>query len=45
MYQKQWKWAESEEEYKRALELKPNDASAHRGLHIGWPATVAHKKL
>jgi TolB-like protein/Flp pilus assembly protein TadD len=32
MYQKQWKWAESEEEYKRALELKPNDASAHRGL-------------
>jgi len=32
LYQKQWKWAESEEEYKRALELKPNDASAHRGL-------------
>jgi TolB-like protein/Tfp pilus assembly protein PilF len=32
MYQKQWKWAESEEEYKRALELKPNDASAHRGF-------------
>jgi Tfp pilus assembly protein PilF len=31
MYQKQWKWAESEAEYKRALELKPNDASAHRG--------------
>jgi len=32
IYQKQWKWAESEEEYKRALELKPNDASAHRGF-------------
>jgi TolB-like protein/Tfp pilus assembly protein PilF len=32
MYQKQWKWAESEEEYKRALELKPNDAPAHRGF-------------
>jgi len=31
LYQKQWKWAESEEEYKRALELTPNDASAHRG--------------
>jgi TolB-like protein/DNA-binding winged helix-turn-helix (wHTH) protein/Tfp pilus assembly protein PilF len=31
MYQKQWKWAESEAEYNRALELKPNDASAHRG--------------
>jgi TolB-like protein/Flp pilus assembly protein TadD len=31
MYQKQWKWAASEAEYKRAIELKPNDASAHRG--------------
>jgi serine/threonine-protein kinase len=31
MYQKQWKWAESEAEYKRALELQPNNASAHRG--------------
>lgn len=31
MYQKQWKWLESEGEYKRALELSPNDASAHRG--------------
>src|SRR6202011_5402169 len=31
MYQKQWEWAESEAEYKRALELKPSDASAHRG--------------
>src|SRR5882724_13465817 len=31
MYQKQWKWTESEAEYQRALELKPNDASAHRG--------------
>ena len=31
MYQKQWKWAQSQAEYKRALELKPNDASSHRG--------------
>jgi TolB-like protein/Flp pilus assembly protein TadD len=31
LYQKQWKWEESEQEYKRALELKPNDAAAHRG--------------
>lgn len=31
MYQKEWKWSESEAEYKRALELKPNDAHAHRG--------------
>jgi TolB-like protein/DNA-binding winged helix-turn-helix (wHTH) protein/Tfp pilus assembly protein PilF len=31
MYQKQWKWAQSQAEYKRALELKPNDPSSHRG--------------
>lgn len=31
MYQKGWRWADSEAEYKRALDLNPNDASAHRG--------------
>jgi TolB-like protein/DNA-binding winged helix-turn-helix (wHTH) protein len=31
MYQKQWKWADSEAEYKRALELEPSDAASHRG--------------
>lgn len=31
-YQKEWKWAESEAEFKRALELKPNDAPGHRGF-------------
>jgi TolB-like protein/Tfp pilus assembly protein PilF len=29
-YQREWKWKESEAEYKRALELKPNDARGHR---------------
>jgi TolB-like protein/DNA-binding winged helix-turn-helix (wHTH) protein/Flp pilus assembly protein TadD len=34
-YQRDWKWKESEAEYRRALELKPNDAPAHRGF-AGW---------
>ena len=34
-YQKEWKWQESEAEYKRALALKPNDAPGHRGF-AGW---------
>jgi Tfp pilus assembly protein PilF len=29
--QKEWDWAQAEAEYKRALELAPNDASAHAG--------------
>jgi tetratricopeptide (TPR) repeat protein len=28
-YQRQWQWSEAEEEYKRALQLNPNDARAH----------------
>jgi TolB-like protein/DNA-binding winged helix-turn-helix (wHTH) protein/Tfp pilus assembly protein PilF len=28
----QWQWAQAEAEYKRALNLKPNDAGAHIGL-------------
>ena len=32
MQQKQWQWSDAEAEYKRALELKPNDAVAHMGL-------------
>lgn len=31
-YQKEWKWRESEAEYKRALELKPNNAPGYRGF-------------
>jgi serine/threonine protein kinase len=30
--QKEWQWAEAETEYKRALELSPNDAGAHEGF-------------
>ena len=32
MYQKQWHWAEAEAEYKRALDLKPNDPLAYLGF-------------
>jgi TolB-like protein/tetratricopeptide (TPR) repeat protein len=34
-YEKDWKWQESEAEFKRALALKPNDAAGHRG-YAGW---------
>jgi tetratricopeptide (TPR) repeat protein len=30
--QREWHWADAEAEYKRALDLKPNDAMAHLGL-------------
>ena len=30
--QRDWQWAEAEAEYRRALELNPNDALAYRGL-------------
>jgi tetratricopeptide (TPR) repeat protein len=29
VYQRRWQWTDAEAEYKRALELKPNDAAAH----------------
>jgi TolB-like protein/DNA-binding winged helix-turn-helix (wHTH) protein len=32
MLQTQWRWAEAEAEYRRALELRPNDATAYSGL-------------
>jgi TolB-like protein/thioredoxin-like negative regulator of GroEL len=32
VYQRQWRWADAESEYKQALELNPNDAAAHLGL-------------
>jgi TolB-like protein/tetratricopeptide (TPR) repeat protein len=35
IYQKQWQWAEAEAEYRRALELKPNDPSANLG-YASW---------
>ena len=35
VYQKQWQWKNAEGEYKRALELSPNDAGAQLGFS-GW---------
>src|SRR5215469_15563799 len=35
VYQQQWKWSDAEAEYKKALELNPNDAGAHLGF-AGW---------
>lgn len=32
VYQKQWQWVEAETEYRRALELNPNDAAAQAGF-------------
>jgi TolB-like protein/Tfp pilus assembly protein PilF len=32
--QEQWHWAEAEAEYRRALELAPNDASANAGFSL-----------
>ncbi len=32
MQQRQWHWVEAEAEYKRALEITPNDAYAHGGF-------------
>ncbi|MCA1852485.1 MAG: tetratricopeptide repeat protein, partial [Beggiatoa sp.] len=33
-YYQSWQWAEAEREYKRAIELNPNDASAHHWYSI-----------
>ncbi len=32
VYQQQWHWNDAQVEYKRALDLKPNDAAAHVGF-------------
>src|ERR1700676_3631319 len=32
IYQEQWHWSDAQAEYKRALDLKPNDAAAHVGF-------------
>jgi pentatricopeptide repeat protein len=32
VYQEQWQWSDAEAEYKRALELNPNDVAAHLGF-------------
>ena len=35
IYQKRWQWAEAAAEYRRALELNPNDPAAHSEF-AGW---------
>ena len=35
VYQKRWQWADAEAEYKRALELNPNDSTAYLG-YASW---------
>ena len=32
IYRKEWRWSDAEAEYKRALQLRPNDAGAHLGF-------------
>ena len=32
MHQEQWQWNEAESEFRRALQINPNDAAAHNGL-------------
>ena len=34
-YQKRWQWTDAEVEYKRALQLNPNDSAAHLG-YASW---------
>jgi TolB-like protein/Tfp pilus assembly protein PilF len=31
-HQEQWQWTEAESEFRRALQINPNDAAAHNGL-------------
>jgi TolB-like protein/Tfp pilus assembly protein PilF/DNA-binding winged helix-turn-helix (wHTH) protein len=35
VYRRQWRWVQAEAEYKRALELAPNNVAAHSGF-AGW---------
>jgi pentatricopeptide repeat protein len=34
VFQEQWRWDDAEAEYRRALELSPNDASTHAGFAL-----------
>ena len=36
VYMEHWQWRDAEAEYRRALELSPNDAAAYRGFGAGW---------
>jgi len=41
IYQQLFRWSDAEAEYKRALELKPNDAATHLGFAL-WLACQGH---
>ncbi len=41
VYQRQWQWSDAEAEFKRALELNPNDARAHERLRDVAPVPGA----
>ena len=41
IYQEQWQWSDAENEYKRALELNPNDSEAHLGF-ASWLLCQGH---
>lgn len=41
MLQKQWQWAEAEDEYRRALDLSPNDSAAQGGF-ANWLLCQGH---
>jgi len=41
--QEQWHWVDAETEYRRALELNPNDAEAHSGLAL-WQLCQGRKR-
>ncbi len=41
VYQKRWQWNDAEVEYKRALQLNPNDSAAHLG-YASWLMCQGH---
>jgi tetratricopeptide (TPR) repeat protein len=41
MYLRRWQWSDAKAEYKRALQLKPNDAAAHKGF-ADWLLCQGH---
>jgi len=41
--QRRWQWSEAESEYKRAMELNPNDVAANRGFAL-WLLCQGHSE-
>ena len=40
----QWRWAEAKSEYRRALDLRPNDAGGYRDSLGGWSVRDVTRK-